>query len=269
MKKLFLLLFIVCLLGGSGIAVSSGNDQLVQEPSKVIQNSTINLTNENKTYEAYTAAPAKEGNYPGIVLIHSFNGFQPGYQNIADKIAANGYVVIAPFWQTYSRSPSDMEVRDLIRNSVAYLQAREDVNPEELGLTGFCAGGRYTMLFLPEIKEFNTGVAWYGFPYAGETEGQPEKPASVIGQLDAPLLIIHGTRDQPSNISDIYRYTGELDRADKYFELKVYQGQPHGFMITEQGELEENFVTQDAYNEMIDFFDRTLNNSSNNSTNFP
>ena len=268
MKKLFLLLFIVCLLGGSGIAVS-GHDQLVQEPSKVIQNSTINLTSENKTYEAYTASPAKEGNYPGIVLIHSFNGFQPGYQKIADKIAANGYVVIAPFWQTYSRSPSDMEVRELVRNSVAYLQTREDVNPGELGLTGFCAGGRYTMLFLPEIKEFNTGVAWYGFPYAGETENQPEKPVSVIGQLDAPLLIIHGTRDQASNISDIYRYTGELDIADKYFELKVYQGQPHGFMLTEQGELAENFVTQDAYNEMIDFFDRTLNNSSNNSTNFP
>jgi hypothetical protein len=33
---------------------------------------------------------------------------------------------------------------------------------------------------------------------------------------------MHGTRDQASNISDIYRYAGELDASDKYFELKVY-----------------------------------------------
>ena len=76
------------------------------------------------------------------------------------------------------------------------------------------------------------------------------------------MLIIHGTRDQYSNVTDIYRYASELDAVDKYFELKVYQGEPHGFMITEDGELSESFVAQDAYEEMITFFDRTLNNSS-------
>jgi len=59
--------------------------------------------------------------------------------------------------------------------------------------------------------------------------------------------MMHGTRDQASNISDIYRYAGELDASDKYFELKVYQGEPHGFMITKNGELSESFVAQDAY----------------------
>lgn len=114
------------------------------------------------------------------------------------------------------------------------------------------------MLFLPQIEEFEFGVAWYGFPYAGGTETQPDQPVSLIDQLDVPMLIIHGTRDQASNISDIYRYAGELDASDKYFELKVYQGEPHGFMI-EDGELSESFVAQDAYKEMIDFFNRTLN----------
>ncbi|WP_269851280.1 dienelactone hydrolase family protein [Methanosarcina horonobensis] len=115
--------------------------------------------------------------------------------------------------------------------------------------------------FPAQIEEFESGVAWYGFPYSGGTETQPDEPASLIDQLEDPILIIHGTADEASNVSDIYRYAGELDSADKYFELKVYQGEPHGFMI-EEGELSESFVAQDAYDEMISFFDRTLNNST-------
>lgn len=231
-----------------------------------IKNSTVNITSENRTYKAYTAALAAKGNYPAIVLIHSFKGFEPGYKKMVDRMAADGYIVIAPFWQTYSNSPSDAEVEALVRNSIAYLDKREDVNSDKLGLTGFCAGGRYTMLFLPQIKEFKTGVAWYGFPYTGGSEIQPDKPVSLIDQLEVPMLMMHGTRDQASNISDIYRYAGELDASDKYFELKVYQDEPHGFMITKSGELSESFVAQDAYKEMISFFDRTLNNSSSNLT---
>lgn len=224
-----------------------------------IQTQTTNITSEGQEYPAYTAAPVTGENYSAVVLIHSFNGLEPGYEDMVDIMAADGFVVIAPEWQTYSRSPPDTEVEALVRSSISYLEGRDDVNPEKLGLTGFCAGGRYTMLFLPRIEEFKSGVAWYGFPYSGGTEAQPDEPASVIDQLEDPILIIHGTRDEASNVSDIYRYAGELDASDKYFELKVYQGEPHGFML-EEGELSESFVAQDAYKEMIDFFDRTLNN---------
>ncbi len=112
------------------------------------------------------------------------------------------------------------------------------------------------MLFLPQIADFRSGVAWYGFPYSGGNANQ-SKPADMIGQLNAPMLIIHGTFDRGSPIADIYRYATELNASGKYFELKVYYGQPHGFMI-ENGELSRSLVAQDAYREMVAFFDRTL-----------
>ena len=62
------------------------------------------------------------------------------------------------------RGPSDALVEQLIYDSIAYLSARDDVDSLRIGLTGFCAGGRYTMLFMPQIKAFAAGVAWYGFP---------------------------------------------------------------------------------------------------------
>jgi len=110
------------------------------------------------------------------------------------------------------------------------------------------------MLFLPQIDDFKSGVAFYGFPYSGANQS---KPVDMIDRLKAPLLMIHGTHDQSSPIADIYRYATELNASGKYFELKVYQGQPHRFM-TENGELSQSFVAKDAYKEMVTFFDRTL-----------
>jgi carboxymethylenebutenolidase len=74
------------------------------------------------------------------------------------------------------------------------------------------------------------------------------------------MLIIHGTHDLPSNISEIYSYATELNASDKYFEMKVYQGEPHGFMI-EEGELSQSFPARDAFWQMTSFFNRTLKQS--------
>ena len=216
----------------------------------------ITLHSYAMDYPTYVAAPLSGGPYPGLVLIHSFNGLEPGYLTLSDKIASAGYVVIAPRWQTFNASPSDEEVGSLIRSGIGYLKIRPDVDSSKLGLTGFCAGGRYTMLFLPQIKDFKAGVAWYGFPYnpgfANET-----RPVDYISSLSAPLLMIHGSADMASPITTIFNYSVSLTDAHKYFELKVYEGLPHGFMV-QNGTLNESDSARDALREMLTFFNRTL-----------
>jgi len=221
------------------------------------QGTIVGITSGGKTYPAYFVAPTGEGRRPAIILIHSINGFEPGYKTISDLLMAEGFAVLALQWQAYERTPPDAVMEQLLRDSIAYLRGRAEVDPENIGLTGFCIGGRYTMLFLPLIKEFKAGVAWYGFPYSGGSPTQPRKPAELIEQLQAPMLIIHGTADRPSPIADIYRYATELDAAGKYFELKVYQGQPHSFMLR-GGQLLQTPLTRDAFNEMVSFFKRML-----------
>lgn len=218
----------------------------------------VEVTSGGQAYQSYLAAPTESdaGPYPGIVLIHSFNGLEHGYRTMTDRLAAEGFVVLAVGWQTFERSPSDATVQQLVLDSIDFLKARPDVDPDRLGLTGFCAGGRYTMLFLPQGDAFNgafkAGVAWYGFPYNGDTT-----PASLIDELSAPLLIIHGTEDQASRIADIYRYAGDLTAAGKSFELKVYQGEPHGFMLS-GGEMRQDEVALSAFDEMVSYFKRKL-----------
>jgi carboxymethylenebutenolidase len=255
--KIFILgLLMIPLVVISGCTENAGRS--ISE--RQIQGATVEIASGNQTYPAYLAAPAEEGKKPAVVLIHSFAGLEPGYRNMTDDFAREGYVVISPEWQTFNKTPTDEVVGGLIKDSVAYLRTRTDVDTSRLGLTGFCAGGRYTMLFLPQMPEFKSGVAWYGFPYSGGFANQ-SKPIEFIDQLKVPMLMIHGTHDQASPVEDIYRYATALNASGKYFELKVYQGQQHGFMI-ENGQLSRSFVAQDAYREMITFFDRTLSETS-------
>src|SRR4030043_1756131 len=221
-----------------------------------VPGSMTTITAEGNTYPAYIAAPLTPGKHPGSVLMHSFNGLEPGYKDMCNRIAGDGFVVIAPEWQTINQRAGDPEVEAIIRSSVATLSSRTDTDSAKLGLTGFCAGGRFTMLFLPQVKEFGAGVAWYGFPnsigYTNDTA-----PASHINELDVPMLMIHVSRDQASPIGSIYNYSMQLDAANKYFELRVYQGKPHGFMIANGSLVREDFA-EDAYNGMIAFFRRNL-----------
>ncbi len=71
------------------------------------------------------------------------------------------------------------------------------------------------------------------------------------------MLIIHGTADSPSPIDEIYKYSTALEEAGKEIELRVYEGEPHGFML-EGGQLRWDAVAQDAFTEMVRFFDRLL-----------
>ena len=222
------------------------------QDTPTVESGDVEVMSGGQAYQSYLAAPGGEGQYPAIVLIHSFNGLEEGYRTMTDRLAAEGFVVLAIGWQTFGREVDDATMQQIILDSVAFLQAREDVDGERLGLTGFCAGGRYTMLFLPQLEVFNAGVAWYGFPYRGETP-----PADVVGDLSAPMLVIHGTEDEPSPITDIYNYATALGEADKDFELKVYSGEPHGFMLAD-GQMREDEVAEDAFNQMADYFTRKL-----------
>lgn len=249
--------FIISLLMISILAISGCTEKTDSSISvNPIRSANVEIISQSLTYPAYFAEPTGAGKKPAIVLIHSFNGLEPGYKNITDNLAKEGYIVLSPEWQTFNKTPADEVVRGLISDSVAYLKTKPGVDANRMGLTGFCAGGRYTMLFLPQMADFKSGVSWYGFPYSGGFANQ-SKPVDFIEQLKAPMLMIHGTHDVPSPIGDIYRYATALNASGKYFELKVYQGKPHGFMI-ENGSLSRSFEAMDAYREMVTFFNRTL-----------
>ncbi|CAM4312086.1 dienelactone hydrolase family protein [Deinococcus marmoris] len=224
---------------------------------QAVKGAELDVTSGGKAYKSYLAAPASATPKAAVILLHSFNGLEQGYKDLVDEMAAAGYVTLALGWQTFEKGPSDATVKALVEDGLKTLAARGDVNMNAVGLTGFCAGGRYTMLLLPQMKAFKSGVAWYGFPDSGGTATQPRPPTDFIGDLTAPMLILHGTRDQPSPVAGIYAYAQKLDAANKNFKLTVYQGAPHGFLLKE-GKIADTSDSRDARREMLDYFGDTL-----------
>ncbi|MAS38222.1 MAG: dienelactone hydrolase [Anaerolineaceae bacterium] len=247
--KLKLIVLLMMLLGVALVPAAAAQDMME------IEAADVEVMSGGQAYQSYLAAPTGEGMFPGIILIHSFNGMEEGYRTLVDQFASEGFVVLALGWQTFEQSPADDVVMQLVQDGIAMLTERDDVDAARIGLTGFCAGGRYTMLFMPQVEGLAAGVAWYGFPYNGEPA-----PVDFVDQFEAPMLMIHGTEDNPSPIEGIYDYATALRGAGASFELKVYSGEPHGFMLTE-GQLRTDEVARDAYNEMITFFKRKLGTS--------
>lgn len=224
---------------------------------QAVKGTDVNVSSGGRAYKSYLAAPASATRKPAVILLHSFRGLEQGYRDLVDQMAQAGYVTLALGWQTFEQEPSDATVKALVEDGLRYLGTRNDVNVNAVGLTGFCAGGRYTMLLLPQIKAFKAGVAWYGFPDQGGTAAKPQAPTALIGQLTAPLLILHGTRDQPSPIASIYSYAQKLDAANKPFKLSVYQGEPHSFLLRE-GRIADTYASRDARREMLTYFGEYL-----------
>lgn len=110
------------------------------------------------------------------------------------------------------------------------------------------------MLFLSQAHKFRAGVAWYDFPYDRPANGTA--PTEHIAELESPMLMTHDSRDRASSIAEIYTYSRQLDAADRYFELKVNQGKPHGIMV-QNGALVRDGAARDVYSQMISFFRRT------------
>ncbi|GHF59010.1 carboxymethylenebutenolidase [Deinococcus metalli] len=221
--------------------------------AQAVKGGDVVVTSFGKDYKSYLSAPASATPKPAVILIHSFNGLEQGYKDLVDEMAGAGFVTLALGWQTFEKEPSDDTVRALIEDGVKFLGARKDVNMNALGLTGFCAGGRYTMLLLPQLKQFKAGVAWYGFPDQGGTAAKPQAPTAFIDQLSAPMLILHGTKDQPSPIASIYAYAQKLDAANKNFKLSVYQGEPHGFLLKDSL-IADTVASRSARQEMVNYF---------------
>jgi len=153
MKLLIISLLLISVMVISGCTEKTESNISISP----IQSANVEIMSENLAYPAYFAQPAQAGKKPAIVLIHSFNGLEPGYRNITDNLAKEGYIVLSPEWQTFNKTPGDEVMESLLKDSVAYLKTKPDVDANRLGLTGFCAGGRYTMLFLPQMADFRSG----------------------------------------------------------------------------------------------------------------
>jgi carboxymethylenebutenolidase len=155
------------------------------------------------TMRGYFVLPKNaSGKLPGVVVIHENRGLNPYIEDVARRLAVEGYVVLAPDALTpVGGYPGDEEkamklfadldpgkrTEDLVA-AAGYLKSRPECSGK-IGAVGVCFGGGIVNTMAVRMPDLAAAVPFYG--------GQPA--AAAVAKIKAPLLIHYAALDDRIN----------------------------------------------------------------------
>ncbi|MCY3734191.1 MAG: dienelactone hydrolase family protein, partial [Chloroflexi bacterium] len=196
------------------------------------------------------------GPYPGVVVIQEWWGLNPNICDIANRIAAEGYVALAPdlFHGAVTAEPDEaqklmmtlQEPNALVDMSgaVAALQARDDVRSDRIGVTGFCLGGGMSLLLAMNNPAVTASAPFYGVPGAGMGDA---------GQIQGAVMGFFAGRDEWINAEVVEGIQSALDGAGVRNEIHMYEESDHGF-FNDTSDIYDAEAAADTWDKLKAFF---------------
>lgn len=215
---------------------------------------------------AWVVYPERSDPAPVVIVIHEIFGLTDWIRSVADQLAADGFIAIAPDLLSGkgpegegSRSVDGEGARRLIRGL-----ERAEVNRRlrgaaeygmslpaasgAVGVMGFCWGGSSSFELATAYPELDAAVVFYGSSPATER----------LADVRAPVLGHYGGDDARVNAT-IPDARDALERLDRWYEPNVYQGAGHGFLRQQDGREGANMrATREAWPRTIEFFREVL-----------
>lgn len=224
-----------------------------------VRRTTVDITTQDGTADAYLVQPEGEGPYPGVLLYMNALGVRPHIKSVADRIAAAGYVVLLPnLFHRHGRTPVfelpefvDFErqpelfdrvgpVLDsltpelVVRDAPAYLDWLAGfplVAAGPAAIVGYCLGARLGLLTAGTYPERVAALAgFHGGLLATEAAGSPHLLAH---RITAELYFGHADQDPSLPAEQIERLEKALSEAGVRHRAQVYEGAPHGFTLAD------------------------------------
>lgn len=229
-----------------------------------IREITVQYPSGNVTMKAFVAAPQTKEKRPAVIVIQEWWGLTDHIKDIARRYAAEGYVAIAP--DLYSRLghalTTDAGEAGKLMNTlkqedgltdlnatVAYLTSVPEVDGARIGVTGFCMGGSYALMFPCVNPAIKAAVPFYG---------QVPNPDAPLQKLSAPVLYLYGEDDGWITKADVQRLAAALKKYNKPGEIKTYPGAPHAFFRDNDPSVYRPEAAKDAWGRTKAFFKQHL-----------
>jgi carboxymethylenebutenolidase len=196
----------------------------------------VQVKHGDRTVWAFVVYPEVKGKAAAVVVIHEIFGLSDWARSVADQLAANGYIAIAPDLLSgmgpKGGKTSDFPNVDAVREAIAKLdqdQITADLNAAadyvkklpaangKLAVAGFCWGGGQSFRFATNRKDLSAAFVFYGPP-----------PKDVSG-ITAPVHGFYAGDD--ARIDATIPDTKEaMKKAGKKYDAVTYEGAGHGFM---------------------------------------
>jgi carboxymethylenebutenolidase len=165
-------------------------------------------------------------------------------QSLMKTLPENDQKIINFFFTDRENAEKTM-AQDLLC-CVNYVKNVETVDPESLGITGFCLGGGLSYQ-LATMYPFKVAVPFYG--------ANP-KPLEEVDRIEGPVFGIYAGEDQRIT-SSVLALVESMIKYKKTFQMKIYQGTQHAF-FNETRPSYNKAAAEDAWTMTLSFFNKYL-----------
>lgn len=191
----------------------------------------------------FVAYPERKEKAPVVIVIHEVYGLTDWIRAVADRLAAEGFIAIAPDMLTgrgpggggtekfASRDDVVKAVRELSPAQVtaaldaagAYGRALPAASGK-LATLGFCWGGAQSFAYAAAQPSLDAAVVYYG----------TSPDAAALAQLRAPVLGLYGEDDARVNAT-VGPAEAKARELGKSYVTATYPGAGHGFLRQQDG----------------------------------
>jgi len=222
-------------------------------------------TSPTDSVVAWVVYPERRDKAPVVVVIHEIFGLSTWIRGVADQLAADGFIAIAPDLLTMKRAgnltsewsrdsataairllkPEDVQ-RDL--SAVANYGMKLPAATQKYGVVGYCWGGSASFAHAVASADVDAAVVYYGTSPA----------SSMLASVKAPVLGLYGGNDARVNAT-IAPADSAMKSLGKHYEYAIYDSAGHGFLRAQDGQNGANMTaTKQAWHRTITFFRKHL-----------
>jgi carboxymethylenebutenolidase len=234
-----------------------------QRPGAPLKGVDVKFTSGDLTIPAYLSRPPKKKAAPGVLVIHEVFGLNDHIRSVADRIAAAGYVALAPQFfarassppaqndtdmQAIRRAASAIKTEDAIKDMQAaldFLKADKGVK-HKFASIGFCMGGGYSYQLATHTHDLAGAVIFYG-----------RTPIDLVPQVSCPILAHFGGKDTGLMQTEP-AWEDAMRKAGKSLDVKVYPEAGHGFFNDTRPTAYDAEAAADAWQRVLKFFRERL-----------
>lgn len=184
----------------------------------------------------YLAVP-EGGSGPGMIVVQEWWGLDSGIKEMADRLAAEGFVALAPdlyhgelaghtemdkAGELMTTLPADRAARDM-SGAVDYLADHDATVGDGIGVMGFCMGGVLSFV-LASLRpdKIKAAVPFYGFPQGDDQPDYSKIEASIQGHM--------AENDDFFPPAAAVELAERLRDMGKHVDITVHAGTGHAFM---------------------------------------
>ena len=225
-----------------------------------MSNESVEFTSNGGTTAGYLAVP-ESGKGAGVVVIQEWWGLVPHIKSVCDRLAAEGFVALAPdlYHGRTTNAPDEagklMMALDIeraekdLRGAINYLLAHESVEGEQVGTIGFCMGGALSLYAASKNEAVGACVVFYG----AHPKVRPD-----LENLRAPLLGLYAERDTFATPEGARELEVKLKALGKKAEIHIYPDADHAFFNDERPEVYQPEAAADAWRRTVRFLHKHL-----------